>query len=91
MSLPTFDDMLAMTKEQLDTLYHTELEAVLGTVTDPEKAARYRAIAGGKVMRLERIKNPYMRAEQANHDMMESFSELSDLLKQFKEVSGYDL
>lgn len=87
MSLPSFDIMKAMSPLELDDLYRTELEAILATV-EPARAARYRAMIGGKIMRLERIKNPYMRADQANRDMMESFKELTALLNQFKEVTS---
>lgn len=84
MSLPDFDTMLAMTDAELVELYNTELEAILAK-QDPETAARNRAIAGGKVMRLQRIKNPIMRAETAYYDMMDSFRTLNELLQ---EVSG---
>ena len=87
MSLPDFDTRKAMSPLELDDLYRTELEAILATV-EPAKAARYRAMIGGKIMSLERIKSPYMRADQANRDMMESFKELTALLTQFKEVTS---
>lgn len=81
MSLPDFDTMVAMSTEELEALFDSEVEEILATC-DPSRVARYRAMANGCKLRRQAAANPTASMVDAQQRMWESFSKLNNLLQE---------
>lgn len=85
MSLPSFDEMKAMSSDELDALFDTEAEKVIESAPEHMKD-RLNAIAGGCRMRRQATKSdPVKGLVLAQQRMWASFGKLNDELEPFRD------
>lgn len=85
MSLPTFDEMLKMSDNEINDLLHSEANKTIQSAS-LEQQPRLRAVFNGCILRSQAAKNPYERMIAAYDSMHVKFSELNDVLQDNKEL-----
>lgn len=82
MSLPSVDEMLKMTSEELDALRESELQKLFSSIEDEERRKKMERFQWVIKSKIQTGKHNYITLNTA---MMQLFYELNEKLQEFKQ------